>query len=48
MGIEKFLEEKASVIDKVLEKYVPREFGKDAIVFALSQPEYGYNLEALN
>jgi len=48
MDIEKFLEEKASVIDKVLEKYVPREFDKNAIVFSLSRPEYGYNLEALN
>jgi len=48
MSIEKFLEEKASVINKVLEKYVPREFDKNAVVFELSQPEYGYNLEALN
>jgi geranylgeranyl pyrophosphate synthase len=48
MSIEKFLEEKASTINKTLEKYVPREFDKNAIVFALSQPEYGYNLEALN
>lgn len=48
MSIEKFLEEKASVINKTLEKYVPREFDKTAIVFELSQPEYGYSLEALN
>jgi geranylgeranyl pyrophosphate synthase len=48
MSIEKFLEKKASIIDEVLEKYVPREFDKDAVVFALSKPEYGYNLEALN
>lgn len=48
MIIERFLEEKASVINKVLEKYVPREFDKKAVIFALSQPEYGYNLEALN
>jgi len=48
MSIEKFLEEKASVINKMLEKYVPREFDKNAVVFELSQPEYGYNLEALN
>lgn len=48
MSIEKFLEEKASVIDKAVEKYIPREFDKNAVVFALSRPEFGYNLEALN
>lgn len=48
MSIEKFLEEKTSVINKMVEKYVPREFDKNAVVFALSHPEYGYNLEALN
>jgi len=48
MDIERFLEEKASVINKTLEKYIPREFDKKAVVFKLSQPEYGYNLEALN
>jgi geranylgeranyl pyrophosphate synthase len=48
MSIERFLEEKASAINEAIEKYVPREFNKNAVVFALSQPEYGYNLEALN
>jgi len=48
MSVEKFLEEKASVINKTLEKYMPREFDKNAVVFEFSQPEYEYNLEALN
>lgn len=48
MSIETFLEEKALVINKAVEKYVPREFDKNAVVFALSQPAYAYNLEALN
>ncbi|KPV61947.1 MAG: Short chain isoprenyl diphosphate synthase [Candidatus Bathyarchaeota archaeon BA1] len=42
------LEEKALVIDKMIAKYIPRRFGKDAIAFALSPPKYEYNLEALN
>ena len=48
MSIEKFLEEKASVINKTVEKYVPRKFDRNTAVFALSQPKYGYNLETLN
>jgi geranylgeranyl pyrophosphate synthase len=48
MSIEKFLEEKASTITKALEKYVPREFDENAVVFGLSKPEFGHNLEALN
>lgn len=48
MSIESFLEQKSSVINKMIEKYVPRNFGKNAVIFELSQPEYEYNLEALN
>jgi len=46
--IEKFLEKQVAAIDKAIEKYIPRKFGKDAVVFRLSQPRYSYNLEALN
>ncbi|MGC8895433.1 MAG: polyprenyl synthetase family protein [Candidatus Bathyarchaeia archaeon] len=46
--MEKFLEEKALLIDKAIEKYIPRKFTKDSIVFKLNQPRHAYNLEALN
>ncbi len=46
--IEKLLEKGAALIDKTIEKHVPREFEKDATVFNLSPPRYSYNLEALN
>ena len=47
MDIEKFLEEKATFIDKVIEKYIPRIFSKNAILFRINPPKYAYNLETL-
>ena len=48
MDIEKFLDEKAALIDKTIEKYVPRMFSRNAILFKAIPPEYAYNLETLN
>ncbi len=48
MDIEKFLEEKAALIDKVIEKYIPRFFSENAVLFKINPPRYAYNLEALN
>jgi len=48
MDIEKFLEEKAEVFDKVIEKYIPRKFDKNSLVFKLSPPSYECSSEALN
>lgn len=48
MGIEGFLEKQVPIIDKAIEKYIPRRFDKDAVVFRLSPPRYAYNLDALN
>ena len=48
MNIEKFLEEKAPLIDKAIEKYIPRKFSKDSILFKVNPPMYSYNLEPLN
>jgi len=48
MDAEKFLEEKAAYIDKVIEKYVPRIFSEKAVLFRINPPRYAYNLEALN
>jgi geranylgeranyl pyrophosphate synthase len=46
--VEKFLEEKAALIDKAIEKYIPRKFMKDAVVFRLNPPRYSHTFEALN
>jgi len=48
LDIEKFLEEKATLIDKAIEKYIPRKFSKDSAVFRLNPPNYAYNLDVLN
>jgi geranylgeranyl diphosphate synthase type I len=48
LDIEKILTEKIPIIDKTIEKYIPRRYDKDSIVFALSPPRYDYNLEAIN
>jgi geranylgeranyl diphosphate synthase type I len=48
VDIETFLEEKATLIDKAIEKYVPRAFSKNSVIFKISPPHYAYNLETLN
>jgi geranylgeranyl pyrophosphate synthase len=48
LDIEKFLEEKASLIDKTIEKYIPRKFTKNSVLFKVDPPEYAYNLETIN
>lgn len=48
MDVEKFLEEKAPLIDKAIEKYIPRKFSKDAVLFKVNPPAFSYNLETLN
>jgi geranylgeranyl diphosphate synthase, type I len=48
VDIEKFLEEKAPLIDKAIEKYIPRKYTKNAILFKVDAPKYSYNMETLN
>ena len=48
LDIEKFLVGKAALIDKVIEKYIPRVFSKNAAIFRVNPPKYAYNLETLN
>lgn len=48
VDIKEILKEKAKVIDKVIEKYVPREYDYNSINFALGPASYKYNLEAPN
>jgi len=46
--IEKFLEEKAPLIDKIIEKYIPRKYDGDSLIFTLGLPRYEYSEEAVN
>ena len=46
--MKSFLKKKAPLIDKAIEKYVPRSFSKDSVLFKVNPPMYSYNLEPLN
>jgi geranylgeranyl diphosphate synthase type I len=48
VDIVKFLEETAPLIDKAIEKYIPREFSENSVLFKVNPPLYSGNLEALN
>jgi geranylgeranyl pyrophosphate synthase len=48
MDIEKLLEDKAVLINKLIEKYIPRKFSREALLFRVNPPSYAYNLDALN
>jgi geranylgeranyl pyrophosphate synthase len=48
LDVERFLTEKAKLVDHAIEKYVPRVFSKDATIFRINPPNYAYNLEPLN
>jgi geranylgeranyl pyrophosphate synthase len=48
LDVDRFLSEKAALIDEAIEKYIPRKFSKNAVLFRVNPPNYGYNLETLN
>lgn len=48
LDVEKFLAEKGVLIDETIEKYIPRVFSKNALVFRNNPPNYAYNLEPIN
>jgi len=48
LDIKKILEDKAALIDRVIEKYIPRKFSENTVLFRINPPRYAYNLETLN
>jgi len=46
--IEKILKEKARLIDRLIEKYMPRKYGENSLPFKINPPRYDLDLEALN
>jgi len=46
--IMRMLEEEAKAVDKAIEKYIPRKFKEDSIIFKVIPPNFAYNLEALD
>jgi geranylgeranyl pyrophosphate synthase len=48
LDVEKYLEEKAPLIDKTIEKYIPRKFTEKSVLFKVTPPKYSYNTETLD
>jgi geranylgeranyl pyrophosphate synthase len=48
LDVAKFLEEKAPLIDKAIEKYIPRKFSENSVLFKITPPRYSYNVKTLN
>lgn len=48
MDIERYLAEKAPLIDKAIEKYIPRKFSKNSVLFQFIPPKYCCNTETVN
>jgi len=48
VDIEKFLAEKAPLIDKAIEKYVPRKYSREAILFQVIPPKFCFNAETVD
>jgi len=48
LEIEEFLSRVKPLINKTIEKYIPRKFDKESVFFEVCPPCYAYNLEALN
>jgi geranylgeranyl pyrophosphate synthase len=48
VDIEKYMAEKAPLIDKTIEKYIPRKFTREAILFNVDPPKFCCNVETLN
>ncbi len=48
IDIEKLLEEKVPFINKAIEKYIPRKYKKNSLVFTLGPPRYEYSEETVN
>jgi geranylgeranyl diphosphate synthase type I len=48
VDIERFLEENAPLIDKAIEKYIPRRFSEKAVLFKVNPPRHSFNMKALD
>jgi len=48
IDVEKLLKEKAPIINKMIEKHIPRTYDKESLVFTLGPPAYEYSSEAIS
>ncbi len=48
IDVEKMLEENVSIVDEIIELFIPRQYRKSSLIFSLSPPTYDYTIEALD
>jgi geranylgeranyl pyrophosphate synthase len=48
VDIEKHLKEMAPLIDRTIEKYIPRSYDENSMIFASGKPRHEYHIEAIN
>jgi geranylgeranyl pyrophosphate synthase len=48
IDVEKMLEQNVPVINRLVERYVPRKFDEAALVFSVNPPRYDFNVDALD
>jgi len=46
--VEKMLIENGKLVDRAIEKYIPRKYDKKNIIFTLEKPRYEYNIDSTN
>ncbi len=46
--VRRILKERARLVDSRIEKYIPREFAEDSLVFKMNPPRYKLDLQAVN
>jgi len=48
LDLDKFLKEKVILLNKTIEKYIPRFFSYNSYLFSVKKPRYKYNMDPLN
>lgn len=48
IDVKKFLKEKSVLIDNTIEKFIPKKYDKEHMIFSAGKPRYSYNIEAVN
>ncbi len=48
LNVERFLAEKAAIVDRTMEKYIPRTFSRDSTIFRISRPTFALNTVVLD
>jgi len=48
VDIKQVLEEKKAEIDRIIEKYIPKKYDKDSLIFTTGTPRYEHDVDAIN